>query len=268
MDALGCGRIADARRTRPACALLAVRAATVDSCRANAAGFGASDLGGGRTRSARHDSGDRQRLRIDARRCGLVHATRHVRDDRARWLKTPPARHSPSTITETLSQVRFLKSLGTRAWNLDAVPIEKQRAYSAYRPGVPPRFVSSRRRRARYSRSFSALHVAGVDRRAALPNGSPRVRSRSARLRSDDGQARPVRCRVRPAADVNQGARQRYKPLRRRTARRHWQVAGGSVRQAADESRSQRSRNADRRSSSHPQPAGAVTRTGSVRQGG
>ena len=42
------------------------------------------------------------------------------------WLKTPPARHSPSTITETLSQVRFLKSLGTHTWNLDAVPIEKQ----------------------------------------------------------------------------------------------------------------------------------------------
>ena len=46
------------------------------------------------------------------------------------WLKTPPARHSPSTITETLSKVRFLKSLGVHTWVLDAVPIEKQRAYA------------------------------------------------------------------------------------------------------------------------------------------
>nr|WP_232440939.1 hypothetical protein [Burkholderia ubonensis] len=46
------------------------------------------------------------------------------------WLKTPPARHSPSTITETLLKVRFLKSLGAHTWNLDAVPIEKQRAYA------------------------------------------------------------------------------------------------------------------------------------------
>ncbi|WP_175795890.1 Tn3 family transposase [Burkholderia anthina] len=46
------------------------------------------------------------------------------------WLKTPPARHSPSTITETLSKVRFLKALGSHTWALDAVPIEKQRAYA------------------------------------------------------------------------------------------------------------------------------------------
>ncbi|MGU2419716.1 Tn3 family transposase [Burkholderia cenocepacia] len=46
------------------------------------------------------------------------------------WLKTPPARHSPSTITETLAKVRFLKELGAHTWALDAVPIEKQRAYA------------------------------------------------------------------------------------------------------------------------------------------
>ncbi|HXJ92060.1 MAG TPA: hypothetical protein VMT20_04175, partial [Terriglobia bacterium] len=46
------------------------------------------------------------------------------------WLKTPPARHSPSTITETLAKVRFLKDLGAHAWALDVVPIEKQRAYA------------------------------------------------------------------------------------------------------------------------------------------
>ncbi|MPW18135.1 Tn3 family transposase [Paraburkholderia sp. CNPSo 3157] len=46
------------------------------------------------------------------------------------WLKTPPARHSPTTLTETLAKVRFLKELGAHTWLLDAVPIEKQRAYA------------------------------------------------------------------------------------------------------------------------------------------
>jgi len=30
------------------------------------------------------------------------------------WLKTPPARHSPTTITQTLAKVRFLKQLGAQ----------------------------------------------------------------------------------------------------------------------------------------------------------
>jgi TnpA family transposase len=46
------------------------------------------------------------------------------------WLKTPPARHSPTTITETLDKVRFLKELGAHMWVLDAVPLEKQRAWA------------------------------------------------------------------------------------------------------------------------------------------
>ncbi|MCK4140392.1 Tn3 family transposase [Ralstonia pseudosolanacearum] len=45
------------------------------------------------------------------------------------WLKTPPARHSPSTMTETLAKISFLKDLGAHTWTFDAVPIEKQRAY-------------------------------------------------------------------------------------------------------------------------------------------
>ncbi|WKZ88736.1 Tn3 family transposase (plasmid) [Ralstonia pickettii] len=45
------------------------------------------------------------------------------------WLKTPPARHSPSTMSETLAKIRFLKDLGADRWAFDAIPIEKQRAY-------------------------------------------------------------------------------------------------------------------------------------------
>jgi TnpA family transposase len=46
------------------------------------------------------------------------------------WLKAPPAKHSPTTITDTLAKIRFLKDLGAHLWVLDAVPIEKQRAYA------------------------------------------------------------------------------------------------------------------------------------------
>jgi Domain of unknown function (DUF4158) len=46
------------------------------------------------------------------------------------WLKTPPARHSPTTITETFGKIHFLKDLGTHTWTLDAIPLEKQRVYA------------------------------------------------------------------------------------------------------------------------------------------
>lgn len=45
------------------------------------------------------------------------------------WLKTPSARRSPSTMTETLAKIGFLKGLGAHTRTFDAVPIEKQRAY-------------------------------------------------------------------------------------------------------------------------------------------
>ncbi|RQU98415.1 hypothetical protein DF039_38250 [Burkholderia cenocepacia] len=49
---------------------------------------------------------DAQLVRADA-----VLSTQHSTSGMTvlEWLKTPPARHSPSTITETLSKVRFLK---------------------------------------------------------------------------------------------------------------------------------------------------------------
>lgn len=46
------------------------------------------------------------------------------------WLKTPPRRHSPSTLAETLKKVRFLKELGVHTWPLDMAPITRQRAYA------------------------------------------------------------------------------------------------------------------------------------------
>lgn len=45
---------------------------------------------------------------------------------RLEWLKTPPKRHSPSTMAETLEKIRALKELGVHAWPLDAVAPSKQ----------------------------------------------------------------------------------------------------------------------------------------------
>ncbi|MGN5478741.1 hypothetical protein ACTMU2_22110 [Cupriavidus basilensis] len=45
------------------------------------------------------------------------------------WLKTPPARHSLTTLTETQEKIRFLKELRVHTWTLDTVPIDKQRAW-------------------------------------------------------------------------------------------------------------------------------------------
>ncbi len=46
------------------------------------------------------------------------------------WLKTPPKRHSPTTLSETLERIRFLKDLGVSTWTFDSVPLEKQRGYA------------------------------------------------------------------------------------------------------------------------------------------
>ncbi len=41
---------------------------------------------------------------------------------RLEWLKTPPKRHSPSTMAETLEKIRALKELEVHAWPLDDCP--------------------------------------------------------------------------------------------------------------------------------------------------
>lgn len=46
------------------------------------------------------------------------------------WLKTPPKRHGPGTLVDTLDKVRFLKSLGAHEWDLADVALAKQQAYA------------------------------------------------------------------------------------------------------------------------------------------
>ena len=64
------------------------------------------------------------------------------------WLKTPPKRHSPSTMAETLEKIRALKELGVQAWPLDTVALSKQQAYAAHvqmrRPAMTARIERQR----------------------------------------------------------------------------------------------------------------------------
>ena len=48
------------------------------------------------------------------------------------WLKTPPKRHSPSTMAETLDKIRALKELGAHNWALGPIALSKQQAYGAH----------------------------------------------------------------------------------------------------------------------------------------
>ncbi|UUZ63694.1 hypothetical protein LP414_32650 [Polaromonas sp. P1(28)-13] len=54
------------------------------------------------------------------------------------WLKTPPKRHSPSTLAETLEKIKFLKNLDVHTWPFETIPLEKQRGYAqALQAGRP-----------------------------------------------------------------------------------------------------------------------------------
>ena len=46
------------------------------------------------------------------------------------WLKTPPKRHGPASLADTLSKVRYLKSCGAHEWALGDVSLVKQQAYA------------------------------------------------------------------------------------------------------------------------------------------
>ncbi|EWS60879.1 Transposase, TnpA family [Methylibium sp. T29-B] len=64
------------------------------------------------------------------------------------WLKTPPKRHAPSTMVETLEKVRALKELGAHNWALDPIALSKQQAYAAHvqmrRPSMTARIEQQR----------------------------------------------------------------------------------------------------------------------------
>jgi hypothetical protein len=63
------------------------------------------------------------------------------------WLKTPPGRHGPGTLAETMGKVRILKRLGAHEWDLDTIPLARQTAYAQAIANRPP--SESRRRKDR-----------------------------------------------------------------------------------------------------------------------
>ncbi len=54
------------------------------------------------------------------------------------WLKTPPKRHSPTTLDETLEKIRYLKELEVHTWNLEAISLARQQAYAQAIASRPP----------------------------------------------------------------------------------------------------------------------------------
>ena len=46
------------------------------------------------------------------------------------WIKTPSRHHGPTTLTETLEKISYLKSLGVHEWSLAGVSLPKQHAYA------------------------------------------------------------------------------------------------------------------------------------------
>jgi len=66
------------------------------------------------------------------KRCQSIVRTQHSdsKGSVLEWLKTPPKRHSPTALTETLEKIKYLKGLGAHEWPLQAIPLEKQRGYA------------------------------------------------------------------------------------------------------------------------------------------
>lgn len=54
------------------------------------------------------------------------------------WLGTPPRRHSPFTLAETMAKVGYLKGLQVDRWNLDAISLARKQAYAHAIASRPP----------------------------------------------------------------------------------------------------------------------------------
>jgi TnpA family transposase len=54
------------------------------------------------------------------------------------WLRTPPKKHSPSTLAETLEKVTYLKGLHVHTWDLHQIPLARQHVYAQAIAGRPP----------------------------------------------------------------------------------------------------------------------------------
>ena len=147
------------------------------------------------------------------------------------WLKTPPARHSPSTMSETLAKIRFLKDLGAHTWAFDAIPIEKQRAYGQRIQARRPAKVRELKASTRTIELVFFLRVTLLELTDAMLYQTGR--------------------RV---SDLVRQAYNKTTTEQARSAVGHRQAAGRLVCQAPGKPRRQRARNAHGRSPPYPQP--------------
>ena len=85
------------------------------------------------------------------------------------------ARHSPSTLTETMDKVRVLKKLGTPDWNLDAIHAAHQAAYAQAIANRPPLRAGAPR-----TSSMQAAPLGGYPRLHAWPSWQSARRNRGA----------------------------------------------------------------------------------------
>jgi hypothetical protein len=110
--------------------------------------FGARGLRRHRGGHGSHDRGRHWQGRSAQGHRLVLRATTGIAGSRLEWLKTPPKRHSPSTMAETLEKIRALKELGVHGWPLDGVALSKQQAYAAHvqmrRPSMTARIERQR----------------------------------------------------------------------------------------------------------------------------
>ena len=79
------------------------------------------------------------------------------------WLRTPPGKRTPSTLSEAFKRIAFLKDLGIHQLSFDTIPIEKQRLYATRLANRRPAKVKQQAARTRLLEMTCFLTVALLD---------------------------------------------------------------------------------------------------------
>ena len=76
------------------------------------------------------------------------------------WLRTPPGKRTPSTLSDAFKRIAFLKELGIHELTFDAIPVEKQRMYATRLANRRPAKVKQQAARMRLLEMTCFLRVA------------------------------------------------------------------------------------------------------------
>ena len=79
------------------------------------------------------------------------------------WLRTPPGKRTPSTLSDAFKRIALLKDLGIHEFTFDVIPIEKQRLYATRLANRRPAKVRQQAARMRLLELTCFLHVALLD---------------------------------------------------------------------------------------------------------